>query len=135
MEARLVREELQKCYRGEGVNHNQNCKELADRYIGMIRDNKVSYHPFAGCLRGVRQSSWANAVRKFVLRAAAAVEASARGRIWGRLSITMLTLLDQGLHRHRYRVDHRWDQAEEMYHYAVCTVLGQWIRFASQRHW
>jgi NADH dehydrogenase (ubiquinone) 1 beta subcomplex subunit 10 len=42
MEARLVREELQKCYRGEGVNHLQNCKELAEMYTRMIRENKVS---------------------------------------------------------------------------------------------
>jgi NADH dehydrogenase (ubiquinone) 1 beta subcomplex subunit 10 len=42
MEARLVRGELQKCYRGEGVNQLQNCKELAERYAGMIRENKVS---------------------------------------------------------------------------------------------
>lgn len=44
MEARLVREELQKCYRGEGVNHLQNCKELADLYTRMIRENKVSLY-------------------------------------------------------------------------------------------
>lgn len=42
MEARIVRGELQKCYRGEGVNQLQNCKELAEKYAGMIRDNKVS---------------------------------------------------------------------------------------------
>jgi hypothetical protein len=42
MEARIVRGELQKCYRGEGVNQLQNCKELAERYAGMIRENKVS---------------------------------------------------------------------------------------------
>lgn len=42
MEARLVREELQKCHRGEGVNHYANCKELAERYTDMIRENKVS---------------------------------------------------------------------------------------------
>ena len=41
METRLVREELKKCYRGEGVNHMQNCKELADRYVVMIRENAV----------------------------------------------------------------------------------------------
>jgi hypothetical protein len=41
MEARIVRGELQKCYRGEGVNQLQNCKELAERYAGMIRENKV----------------------------------------------------------------------------------------------
>lgn len=37
-----MREELQKCYRGEGVNHLKNCKELADLYTRMIRENKVS---------------------------------------------------------------------------------------------
>jgi hypothetical protein len=41
MEARLVRKELQKCYRGEGVNSYQNCRELAEQYTKMIRDNKV----------------------------------------------------------------------------------------------
>ncbi|KAK8849468.1 hypothetical protein IAR55_004801 [Kwoniella newhampshirensis] len=41
MEARIVRDELQKCYRGEGVNHLQNCKVLAEKYAGMIRENKV----------------------------------------------------------------------------------------------
>lgn len=41
MEARIVRDELQKCYRGEGVNQLQNCKVLAEKYAAMIRDNKV----------------------------------------------------------------------------------------------
>ncbi|GFZ50150.1 hypothetical protein JCM24511_07905 [Saitozyma sp. JCM 24511] len=41
MEARLVREELQKCYRGEGVNSYQNCKELAETYARMIKENKI----------------------------------------------------------------------------------------------
>lgn len=38
-----MREELNKCYRGEGVNHLKNCKELADLYTRMIRDNKVRF--------------------------------------------------------------------------------------------
>jgi hypothetical protein len=42
MEVRLVKEELNKCYRGEGVNAPQFCKELAERYVGMLKDNKVS---------------------------------------------------------------------------------------------
>ncbi|KAG9104213.1 hypothetical protein FRC06_004430 [Ceratobasidium sp. 370] len=41
METRLVREELQKCHRFEGVNHYQSCKELAERYIDMLKDAKV----------------------------------------------------------------------------------------------
>lgn len=43
MEARLVREELQKCFKAEGTNHYANCKYLAERYAQMIRDNKVSW--------------------------------------------------------------------------------------------
>ncbi|KAK7690620.1 hypothetical protein QCA50_005719 [Cerrena zonata] len=41
MEARIVRDNLQKCYRTEGVNHMESCKHLADRYIEMIKDNRV----------------------------------------------------------------------------------------------
>ncbi|GHJ90353.1 hypothetical protein NliqN6_6755 [Naganishia liquefaciens] len=41
MEARIVREELVKCQRGEGVNHYKKCHHLAEMYTGMIRDNKV----------------------------------------------------------------------------------------------
>jgi hypothetical protein len=43
MEARIVREELVKCQRGEGVNHYKKCGYLAEMYTGMIRDNKVSF--------------------------------------------------------------------------------------------
>lgn len=41
MEVRIVRTELQKCYKYEGVNQLENCKELAERYMQMLRDNKV----------------------------------------------------------------------------------------------
>ncbi|WOO77663.1 NADH-ubiquinone oxidoreductase subunit, mitochondrial [Vanrija pseudolonga] len=41
MEARIVRGELQKCYKYEGVNHYENCKELAEKYAHMIRDNAI----------------------------------------------------------------------------------------------
>ncbi|KAG8753757.1 hypothetical protein FRC12_011427 [Ceratobasidium sp. 428] len=41
METRLVREELQKCHRFEGVNHYQSCKELAEKYIELLKDAKV----------------------------------------------------------------------------------------------
>jgi NADH dehydrogenase (ubiquinone) 1 beta subcomplex subunit 10 len=41
MEARLVREELDKCVRHEGVNHYENCRDLSQRYIQMLRDNRV----------------------------------------------------------------------------------------------
>lgn len=42
MEARIVREELAKCYAHEGVNRIENCKELAEQYFPMIRENQVS---------------------------------------------------------------------------------------------
>ena len=41
MEARLVRDNLQKCYRVEGVNYLENCKDLAERYAQMFKDNRV----------------------------------------------------------------------------------------------
>jgi hypothetical protein len=42
MKARIVRGELIKCQRGEGVNHYKHCRDLAEMYTGMIRENKVS---------------------------------------------------------------------------------------------
>lgn len=41
MEVRLVKTELNKCYLGEGVNARQYCKELAERYLTMLQENKV----------------------------------------------------------------------------------------------
>ncbi len=41
MEARIVRDELQKCYKYEGVNNVETCHDLAQKYTSMIRDNKV----------------------------------------------------------------------------------------------
>jgi len=41
MEARLVRDELVKCQRHEGVNSLENCKWLSEKYIQMLQDNKV----------------------------------------------------------------------------------------------
>ncbi|KAF8222087.1 NADH-ubiquinone oxidoreductase 12 kDa subunit [Tricholoma matsutake] len=41
MEVRLVREELEKCQRGEGVNHYENCKWLSEKYLTMLKTNKV----------------------------------------------------------------------------------------------
>ncbi|KAI5481904.1 hypothetical protein MNV49_000181 [Pseudohyphozyma bogoriensis] len=41
MEARLVREELQKCWRTEGVNHYEQCHHLTAKYLDMLKTNKV----------------------------------------------------------------------------------------------
>ncbi|KAI0696802.1 NADH-ubiquinone oxidoreductase 12 kDa subunit [Cytidiella melzeri] len=41
MEARIVQDNLQKCYRIEGVNNLENCKVLAERYAQMLKDNRV----------------------------------------------------------------------------------------------
>lgn len=42
MEARIVREELQKCHKAEGVNHYQACSDLAKKYHSLLADAKVS---------------------------------------------------------------------------------------------
>jgi len=42
MEARLVRDELVKCRRTEGVNSYTNCKHLADLYINLLKTSGVS---------------------------------------------------------------------------------------------
>ncbi|RUS17283.1 hypothetical protein BC937DRAFT_90161, partial [Endogone sp. FLAS-F59071] len=41
MEVRVIREQLSKCYKTEGVNHYQNCRHLADLYLQAIRQNNV----------------------------------------------------------------------------------------------
>jgi len=41
MEARLIREKLDKCYRTEGVNHYRNCRALADLYFEALKTAKV----------------------------------------------------------------------------------------------
>lgn len=48
MEVRLVREEMEKCQKGEGVNHYENCKWLSEKYLMMLRTNKVrDSNPYA----------------------------------------------------------------------------------------
>ena len=41
MEAKLVRDQLDRCYQTEGVNHLESCKDLRERYLDMLRDNRV----------------------------------------------------------------------------------------------
>ncbi|TFY76386.1 hypothetical protein EWM64_g7629 [Hericium alpestre] len=41
MEGRIVQEQLQTCHRVEGVNAYETCRELADKYITMLRENRV----------------------------------------------------------------------------------------------
>jgi len=42
MEVRLVQEELEKCHKTEGVNHYENCKWLSEKYLAMVKANKVT---------------------------------------------------------------------------------------------
>jgi hypothetical protein len=42
MQARIVREELQKCQKAEGINHYQVCHGLAEKYLELLKDAKVS---------------------------------------------------------------------------------------------
>jgi len=41
MEARLVRDELVKCQRHEGVNSLENCRWLSEKYAQMLLGNRV----------------------------------------------------------------------------------------------
>lgn len=41
MEVRIVREELIKCHKVEGVNHYAECKHLSELYLKLMRENKV----------------------------------------------------------------------------------------------
>ncbi|KAG8935368.1 hypothetical protein FRC03_005269 [Tulasnella sp. 419] len=41
MEARIVREELIKCQKAEGVNHYTECKHLSELYLKMLKENKL----------------------------------------------------------------------------------------------
>lgn len=36
-----VREELQKCWRTEGVNHYEVCHPLTEKYLDLLRTNRV----------------------------------------------------------------------------------------------
>lgn len=65
MEARLVREELVKCQRAEGVNHYKECQHLAEMYTGMIRENKVSHE---GPEHFVESVAWTTGLVKLPMR-------------------------------------------------------------------
>ncbi|TID17088.1 gb [Venturia nashicola] len=47
MMARLVREEMGKCYWREGVNHLEKCGHLRERYLELLKDAKVKGFLFA----------------------------------------------------------------------------------------
>ncbi|KIY43782.1 hypothetical protein FISHEDRAFT_77717 [Fistulina hepatica ATCC 64428] len=46
MEARIVRDELEKCQRSEGVNHYESCKWLADKYLDKLAQARVSGYKY-----------------------------------------------------------------------------------------
>ncbi|KAH8586599.1 hypothetical protein B0O99DRAFT_644076 [Bisporella sp. PMI_857] len=46
MMARLVREELGKCYYKEGVNHLENCGALRERYFELLKESKIRGYIF-----------------------------------------------------------------------------------------
>ncbi|KAN0136745.1 hypothetical protein V8E53_005515, partial [Lactarius tabidus] len=43
VEARIVRDQLQSCYRTEGVNHYKTCRELLEKYTTFLRENRMLY--------------------------------------------------------------------------------------------
>ncbi|KAL8931663.1 MAG: hypothetical protein Q9216_007122 [Gyalolechia sp. 2 TL-2023] len=46
MMARLVRQELAKCYNREGVNHLEKCGQLRERYFQALKDSKIKGYLF-----------------------------------------------------------------------------------------
>lgn len=44
MELRLVRDEVDKCHKAEGVNHYESCRWLAEKYLHMLRENRVCFY-------------------------------------------------------------------------------------------
>jgi NADH dehydrogenase (ubiquinone) 1 beta subcomplex subunit 10 len=50
MEARIVRDQLQSCYRIEGVNHYETCRELSEKYTTLLRENRVCFSTLLGVL-------------------------------------------------------------------------------------
>ncbi|CAD6505440.1 BgTH12-00931 [Blumeria graminis f. sp. triticale] len=46
MMARLVREELGRCYYREGVNHLEKCGALRERYFELLKDAKIKGYLF-----------------------------------------------------------------------------------------
>ena len=62
MEARIVRDNLSKCQKVEGVNHYERCKDLAERYADMLKENRVrvflSFTPLTPHVSFELQASW-----------------------------------------------------------------------------
>ncbi|RPA92003.1 hypothetical protein L873DRAFT_1831273 [Choiromyces venosus 120613-1] len=46
MMARLVRQELGRCYRREGVNHLARCGVLRERYMELLKEAKIKGYIF-----------------------------------------------------------------------------------------
>ncbi|MCJ1312851.1 hypothetical protein MMC25_006527 [Agyrium rufum] len=46
MMARIVRDEMGKCYRREGVNHLEKCGRLRERYFELLKESKVRGYLF-----------------------------------------------------------------------------------------
>ncbi|KZT07696.1 NADH-ubiquinone oxidoreductase 12 kDa subunit [Laetiporus sulphureus 93-53] len=41
MEAKIMEDNIMKCHRIEGVNHQEKCKDLALRYAKMFKENRM----------------------------------------------------------------------------------------------
>ena len=50
MELRLVRAELVKCHKAEGVNHYENCRWLAEKLLEMMREREHRVCCFSACV-------------------------------------------------------------------------------------
>lgn len=53
-ETKILREQVRQCYRSQGVNHLENCKDLVKKYASRLATPdygilKVSWQPDGGC--------------------------------------------------------------------------------------
>lgn len=56
-EIKIIRDKLIWCYRREGVNHLENCKELADYYFNLLGEIKGSWFKGYKSAREANQSA------------------------------------------------------------------------------
>ena len=38
-----MKDELAKCHKAEGVNHYENCAWLSEKYLSMLKENRVRF--------------------------------------------------------------------------------------------
>ena len=88
---KLIQQELRECYHREGVNHIQNCKELAQQYMWRIRAPDFGAHlsqvGFPRSIRFRNARTWRGGWRGWSTKLQGAFLDAARGRGGGGVSV------------------------------------------------